>query len=250
MHKKPLISVITVCYNSYEMLQRTIKSVRMQTYSEIEYIVIDGASKDSTLRLIKENEDIINLWISEPDNGLYFAMNKGLDLANGDYVIYINAGDMFYMPNTLEKIFENHQDDVDIYYGDTMILAQNQKELGSRRLSPPKQLTKNSFRWGMTVCHQSILIKRTIAPKYDTSYRITADYDWVLTSIENAKKIVNTNNYISKFLSGGLSSKHVVKANKERYKIMCKHYGTPIALWYNFLMLFRLIITYIRKGRL
>ena len=96
MHKKPLISVITVCYNSYEMLQRTIKSVRMQTYSEIEYIVIDGASKDSTLRLIKENEDIINLWISEPDNGLYYAMNKGLDLANGDYVIYINAGDMFY----------------------------------------------------------------------------------------------------------------------------------------------------------
>lgn len=250
MHKKPLISVITVCYNSYEMLQRTIKSVRMQTYSEIEYIVIDGASKDSTLRLIKENEDIINLWISEPDNGLYFAMNKGLELANGDYVIYINAGDMFYMPDTLEKIFENHQNDVDIYYGDTMILAQNQKELGSRRLSSPKQLTKNSFRWGMTVCHQSILIKRTIAPKYDTSYRITADYDWVLTSIENAKKIVNTNNYISKFLSGGLSSKHVVKANKERYKIMCKHYGTPIALWYNFLMLFRLIITYIRKGRL
>ena len=72
-----------------------------------------------------------------------------------------------------------------------MILAQNQKELGSRRLSPPKQLTKNSFRWGMTVCHQSILIKRTIVPKYDTSYRITADYDWVLTSIENAKKIVD-----------------------------------------------------------
>ena len=250
MHKKPLISVITVCYNSYEMLQRTIKSVRMQTYSEIEYIVIDGASKDSTLRLIKENEDIINLWISEPDNGLYYAMNKGLDLASGDYVIYINAGDMFYMPDTLEKIFENHQDDVDIYYGDTMILAQNQKELGSRRLSPPKQLTKNSFRWGMTVCHQSILITRSIPSKNDTSYRITDDYDLILTSIENAKKIVNTNNYISKFLSGGLSSKHVVKANKERYKIMCKHYGTPIALWYNFLMLFRLIITYIKKGRL
>jgi glycosyltransferase involved in cell wall biosynthesis len=222
----------------------------MQTYKEIEYIVIDGASKDNTLQVIKENQDIINLWISEPDNGLYFAMNKGLELASGDYLIYINAGDMFYMPDTLEKVFANHKDDVDIYYGDTMILAQNQKEIGSRRLSPPKQLSKNSFRWGMTVCHQSILIKRTIAPKYDTSYRITADYDWVLTAIEGAKKIVNTNIYISKFLSGGLSSQHVVKANKERYKIMCKHYGTPIALWYNFLMLFRLIITYIRKGRL
>ncbi|MEE1226167.1 MAG: glycosyltransferase family 2 protein [Bacteroidales bacterium] len=250
MHKKPLISVITVCYNSAEMLQRTIKSLRMQTYKEIEYIVIDGASKDNTLQVIKENQDIINLWISEPDNGLYFAMNKGLEIASGDYLIYINAGDMFYAPDTLEKIFSNHQDDVDIYYGDTMILAQNQKEIGSRRLTPPKQLTKNSFRWGMTVCHQSILIKRIIAPKYDTSYRITADYDWVLSSIERAKKIVNTKIYISKFLSGGLSSKHVVKANKERYKIMCKHYGTPIALWYNFLMLFRLIITYIRKGRL
>lgn len=250
MHKKPLISIITVCFNSARLLQRTIKSVRNQTYTEIEYIVIDGASKDNTLQLIKENQDIINLWRSEPDSGLYFAMNKGLDLASGDYVIFINAGDMFYSHDTLEKIFENHQDDVDIYYGDTMILAENLKELGSRRLSPPKHLTKNSFRWGMTVCHQSIFIKRSIAPKYKTEYRITADYDWVLTSIENAKKIVNTKIYISKFLSGGLSSKHVVKANKERYKIMCKHYGTITALWYNFLMLFRLIITYIRKGRL
>lgn len=250
MHKKPLVSVITVCYNSAEMLQRTIKSLRIQTYKEIEYIVIDGASKDNTLQVIKENQDIINLWISEPDNGLYFAMNKGLELANGDYVIFINAGDMFYLPDTLEKIFSNHQDDVDIYYGDTMILAENLKELGSRRLSPPKQLTKNSFRWGMTVCHQSIFIKRSIAPKYDTSYRITADYDWVLSSIENAKKIVNTKQYISKFLSGGLSSKHIMKANKERFRIMIKHYGLITALWYNFLMLFRLIITYIRKGRL
>lgn len=250
MHKKPLVSVITVCYNSAEMLQRTIKSLRIQTYKEIEYIVIDGASKDNTLQVIKENQDIINLWISEPDNGLYFAMNKGLELANGDYVIFINAGDMFYSPETLEKIFSSHQDDIDIYYGDTMILAENLKELGSRRLSPPKQLTKNSFRWGMTVCHQSIFIKRSIAPKYDTSYRITADYDWVLSSIENAKKIVNTKQYISKFLSGGLSSKHIMKANKERFRIMIKHYGLITALWYNFLMLFRLIITYIRKGRL
>ena len=250
MHKKPLVSVITVCYNSAEMLQRTIKSLRIQTYKEIEYIVIDGASKDNTLQVIKENQDIINLWISEPDNGLYFAMNKGLELANGDYVIFINAGDMFYSPETLEKVFANHQDDIDIYYGDTMILAENLKELGSRRLTPPKQLTKNSFRWGMTVCHQSIFIKRSIAPKYDTSYRITADYDWVLSSIENAKKIVNTKQYISKFLSGGLSSKHIMKANKERFRIMIKHYGLITALWYNFLMLFRLIITYIRKGRL
>ena len=250
MHKKPLVSVITVCYNSAEMLQRTIKSLRIQTYKEIEYIVIDGASKDNTLQVIKENQDIINLWISEPDNGLYFAMNKGLELANGDYVIFINAGDMFYSPETLEKVFANHQDDIDIYYGDTMILAENLKELGSRRLTPPKQLTKNSFRWGMTVCHQSIFIKRSIAPKYDTTYRITADYDWVLSSIENAKKIVNTKQYISKFLSGGLSSKHIMKANKERFRIMIKHYGLITALWYNFLMIFRLIITYIRKGRL
>ena len=250
MHKKPIVSVITVCYNSAEMLQRTIKSLRLQSYSEIEYIVIDGASKDNTLQIIKENQDIINLWISETDNGLYYAMNKGLELASGDYVIFINAGDMFYSPDTLEKVFANHQDDIDSYYGDTMILAENQKEIGSRRLTPPKQLSKKSFRWGMTVCHQSIFIKRTIAPKYNTNYRITADYDWVLTSIENAKKIVNTNIYISKFLSGGLSSKHIMKANKERFRIMCNHYGLITSLCYNFLMIFRLIFTYIKKGRL
>jgi glycosyltransferase involved in cell wall biosynthesis len=232
------------------MLKRTIKSLRLQTYSEIEYIIIDGASKDNTSQIIKENQDIINLWISEPDNGLYYAMNKGLELASGDYVIFINAGDMFYSPGTLEKVFVNHQDDIDIYYGDTMILAENQKEIGSRRLTPPKQLSKKSFRWGMTVCHQSILIKRTIAPKYNTNYRITADYDWVLTSIENAKKIVNTKLYISKFLSGGLSSKHIMKANKERFRIMCNHYGLITSLCYNFLMIFRLVFTYIKKGRL
>jgi glycosyltransferase involved in cell wall biosynthesis len=115
MHKKPLISIITVCFNSARLLQRTIKSVRNQTYTEIEYIVIDGASKDNTLQLIKENQDIIDLWRSEPDSGLYFAMNKGLDLASGDYVIFINAGDMFYSHDTLEKISLHQEEYADIY---------------------------------------------------------------------------------------------------------------------------------------
>ena len=112
MHKKPLISVITVCYNSAEMLQRTIKSLRLQTYSEIEYIVIDGASKDNTLKVILQSGVEPTHLISERDRGIYDAMNKGLALAKGEYLMFLNAGDSLYSSDTLQRIADVAKNDI------------------------------------------------------------------------------------------------------------------------------------------
>ncbi len=249
MSKK--ISVITVCYNAARDLEKTIESVRSQSFKDIEYLIIDGASKDDTLEVVKRNSDVVSRWISEPDGGLYFAMNKGLDLASGDYVLFLNAGDTFYAPSTLETVFSSCQDEQDIYYGDTMILSPEGKPLGRRRIALPKELSAKSFRWGMSVCHQSIIIKRSLCTPYRTEYRITADYDWVLSALEKAQrdKIKNVGEFVSCFVQGGISSKNIWKANKERFKIMCRHYGLAVSLWYNCLMVFRLAYTYCKFGR-
>jgi hypothetical protein len=116
----------------------------------------------------------------------------------------------------------------------------------------PKRLTAKSFRWGMTVCHQSVLIKKELCSYYDTTYRITADYDWVLSAIEKAdeSKICNTGLFVSKFQQGGISSKNIKKANWERFIIMKKHYGLIPTVWFNVLMLFRLAYTYLKFGRI
>ncbi len=246
------VSIITVCYNAEKELQTTIESVRNQTYKNIDYVIVDGASKDGTLDVIKQNSDVVSRWVSEKDGGLYYAMNKGLDLACGDYVLFLNAGDMFFEDTTLEKMLACSATAQDIYYGDTMILSQAGEPLGRRRLALPKRLSEKSFRWGMTVCHQSILIRKDLCSYYDTNYRITADYDWVLSAIERAdkEKICNTGLFVSKFLQGGISSKNIKKANMERFVIMRKHYGLIPTVWYNVLMLFRLAYTYLKLGRI
>ncbi len=249
---KAVVSVITVCYNAAADLEKTMKSVREQTYGAVEYVIVDGGSSDGTRELIERNSDIVSRWVSERDEGLYFAMNKGLDLASGEYVLFMNAGDLFYESETLEKMMSSAYELQDIYYGDTMILSPEGVPLGRRRLSLPKKLTRRSFHWGMTVCHQSFLVRRELCSHYDTSYSITADYDWVLSAIERAeeKKIKNTGLFVSCFSQGGISSKHVWEANCQRFKIMRKHYGLPVTIWFNCLMVFRLAYTYCKFGRM
>ncbi len=252
--KRPLLSVVTVCYNAARDLEETIASVRGQNFDKekLEYLIIDGASKDDTLEVIRRNSDVVSRFVSEPDNGLYYAMNKGLDMASGDYVLFLNAGDVFYENSTLEKVFASAPIPQDIYYGDTMILSPEGTQVGHRRLRPPKRLTAKSFRWGMTVCHQSVIIRRALCSPYDTRYSITADYDWVLSCIERADKgrICNTHLFVSAFRQGGISSRNVFRANRQRFLIMMRHYGLVPTLWFNCLMLFRLAYTYLKLGRM
>lgn len=247
--KQPLVSVITVCYNAKDFIEPTINSIRKQTYTNLEYIVVDGDSTDGTKELIEQNRDAITKYISEKDNGLYYAMNKGLDLAEGEYVWFINAGDRIPHSNTLEKIMTSSFLPQNIYYGKTKIINKRGEIIAERRLKEPDVLTKNSFRWGMLVCHQAAIVKRSLAPYYNTKYKIDADFDWLLSVIERAEPTLmrHSQRTYCYFLEGGFAKQRMWQANMERYQIMVKHYGLFTATYYNILMTFRYIRDRFRK---
>lgn len=229
MDRQPIFSIITVTYNAERWLERTILSVLSQSYPHIEYIVIDGASTDKTVEIIRQYEAGIASWVSEPDKGLYDAMNKGLARATGDYVWFLNAGDTLHTSDTVQRIVDSMKKRVslpDVIYGDTRIVDAEGRSLGSRRLRPPKRLTWKSFRMGMLVCHQSFVARRAIAPAYDAAYRLSADYDWCIRCLRQAKATHNTRLILSDFLEEGLSSVQRKASLKERYAIMCRYYGT------------------------
>ena len=226
MNSKPILSVITVVYNAKALLQKTIESIEGQTYPHIEYVVIDGNSTDGTAELVKQSP-IISNYISEADKGIYDAMNKGLDLATGDYVIFINAGDQFYSPTTVDEIFASSATLADVYFGNTMIIDNQGNEIGLRRLQPPSNLSWRSLLNGMLVCHQSIIVKRSLAPRYDLSLRVAADYKWVVASLKNAQTVHNTALIISRFLDGGFNKKHIARSLRERFGVMVHFYGLP-----------------------
>lgn len=224
MQFTPKISIITVVYNGKQLIERTIKSVLSQTYSNIEYIVIDGASVDGTLEIAEKYQHQIALLLSGKDSGIYDAMNKGLKNATGDYVLFLNAGDELYSDDTLKNIFLLSAD-ADVYYGNTAIVDTAGKELGDRRLTPPENLDWKSLKFGMCVSHQSFIAKRSICDLYNLDYKISSDIDWVINVLKRSNKIINTKSYISKFLEGGTSNERRGKALRERFAIMSKQYG-------------------------
>ena len=223
----PLVSVITVVYNGEKTLERTILSVAEQTYVRKEHVIIDGLSTDGTTEIIKKYEENIAVWISEKDDGLYDAMNKGIQLAKGGYLLFLNAGDVLYDKNVLKRIFEAHPDrNADIYYGDTLIVDAYGNNIGRRRLKPPENLSWKSLNKGMVVSHQAFFVRKSITPVYDLTYRFSADFDWMIRALKQSRKIINTGMVITRYLDGGLTKKHALASLKERFMIMCKYYGT------------------------
>lgn len=236
----PLVSVLTVVYNSEVFIERTILSVLNQSYPNVEHIILDGNSKDNTLEIIKKYNDKIAYWKSEKDSGIYDAMNKVQDLATGNYVMFLNSGDEFNDHDVLTNTFSKNLH-ADVYYGDTLITDEQGLPLRHRRLRPPQKLSWKDFRYGMLVCHQSIIIKKEYSQEYNTDYKIAADIDWAIRSIKRAKVVVNTGITISKFMEGGMSSIHHRKGLEERFQILTKHFGLiPNALVHIYI-LFRLI---------
>ncbi len=230
------ISIITVVYNSEKYIRRTIESVVGQDYPALEYIIIDGKSKDSTMQIVGEYSDRIARIVSEPDKGLYDAMNKGLRLATGDYVLYINSGDALPSPTLLTDIFSNAPADSDVIYGDTQITDEDGNILHNRRHRPPEQLTWRDYKRGMLVCHQSFIAKRTLCDEYDTNYRYAADFDWCLNILLKSRVVTNYGKDISLFMDGGQTKRTIVPGLKERYRIMCKYYGKAKATFWNFIL--------------
>ena len=230
------ISIITVVYNSEKYIRRTIESIVGQDYPAIEYIIIDGKSKDTTMQIVNEYRDRIAVVLSEPDKGLYDAMNKGLRLATGSYVLYINSGDTLSSPTLLSDLFNNVPADSDVIYGDTQITDEDGNILHNRRHRPPEQLSWRDYKRGMLVCHQSFIAKRTLCDEYDTNYRYAADFDWCLNILLKSREVTNYGKDISLFMDGGQTKRTIVPGLKERYRIMCKYYGKAKATFWNFIL--------------
>lgn len=230
-----LITIVTVTYNAESTLERTLKSVEMQTHGNVEHIIMDGASKDGTLAIAQaykeRNDDRDIRIVSEPDKGLYDAMNKAIAIAKGEYICFLNAGDKLHNPQTLEFIVHiaQHNPDAGVIYGDTDIVDDNGMKLRERRLSPPKRLNWRSFKNGMLVCHQAFYAKRSIVPAYDLSYRFSADFDWCVRIMKKAATmsmpLVNSHLILADYLSEGMTTANHKASLKERFAIMRKHYG-------------------------
>lgn len=246
---QPVFSIITVVYNGRAVLERTLASVRAQTYAKIEYIVVDGASKDGTLELLSEHADLIDRQISEPDRGLYDAMNKGLDLATGDFVWFLNAGDEITAPDTLERIAQSWNGE-DVIYGETVMIDPDGSEAGLRDYKKlPRQLNWYSFREGMVVCHQSLLVGRRIAQRYSMDYPVSADIDWAIRSLKRTEdsRILNVGFPISRYLRGGLSARRRQEAWKDRLRISFKHYGYVQTLVFHLIIAVKYLWRRIRR---
>ena len=242
-------SLITVAYNAEEVFLRTVDSVLAQRYRHIEHIIIDGASTDSTLSLARdymersrasENGHDVRI-VSEPDKGIYDAMNKGLALATGDYICFLNAGDTLPSQDTLDKLVHNAElervqsDGLPlpaVIYGDTDVVDANGNFVCHRRLSPPEHLSWRSFRHGMLVCHQAFYARTDIARQlpYDLSYKYSADVDWCIRVMRAALKmglpLKNAHAVLVNYLQEGATTRHHRESLKERFHVMCRYYGT------------------------
>lgn len=235
-------SVITCTYNAEQVLQRTLDSVMKQTYCNIEHLIIDGVSHDKTLALVRayqhkndtgESAHDIVIY-SEPDKGLYDAMNKGIDRATGDYLIFLNAGDTFPSAETLETIegcVGEGEELPGVLYGDTDIVNMDGHFLRHRHHSVPARLSWRSFKWGMLVCHQSFYARTDLAKNihYNLDYRYSADVDWCIRIMREAADrglpLRNVNAVITHFLDGGMTTQYHKASLKERFRIMRHHYG-------------------------
>ena len=245
---QPKLSVITIVYNNVRDIERTVLSVLNQTYPNIEYLVIDGASTDGTLELLKKYESKLSKLITEKDRGIYDAMNKGLALATGEYVLFMNSGDEIYAPDTVQNVFATAEGG-DMYYGETEMYNEQWQSLGRRRHQIPQQFNWRSFRFGMSVSHQAIYIKRSLTEPYDMQYHLSSDIDWIIKSAKKAKKIVRVEGYVAKYLVGGMSKKRHRQSLKERFQIFSKHYGLVPNLFNHLIIAIKLAFYYLRMGR-
>lgn len=239
-------SVVTITYNAAGVLQRTLDSVLRQTYEGVEHLIIDGASTDATLQMAEaykaasddsENEHKVIIQ-SEPDHGIYDAMNKGLTQASGDYVVYMNAGDFFPADDTLEQIAhrcglnQTPSDELPgVLYGLTNIVDGEGRFLHPRRLVPPARLTWRSFRHGMLVCHQAFYARTDIAKnlQYDTRYKYSADVDWCIRVMREAERAAlplrNIGIVVANYTEEGQTTQHHQESLRERFSVMARHYG-------------------------
>ena len=216
-HEKPLITLVTVVYNGEATLEQTIQSVVNQTYDNVEYIIIDGASTDTTLDIIKKYEDKIDYWQSEPDKGIYDAMNKGIIHATGEYIALLNSGD-WYEKETVETIVNKIRlnQNADIYYGMMRICSEDRKFLWVYGYT-------HTYLEKAMISHPTSFVKKSLYDKYHYSldYKSAADYDLFLTFLQNNCTFCFIEKILANYILGGMSDSF--KGKKETSLVRYKH---------------------------
>jgi glycosyltransferase involved in cell wall biosynthesis len=200
---QPLISIITVVYNGEKFLEETIESVISQSYANVEYIIIDGGSTDGTIDIIKKYEDKIDYWASEKDNGIYEAMNKGIELATGKWINFMNSGDSFYDNNILQNIFTKESlEEVDIIYGNIQVVYP-----GTNKTRVVKAGKLENLSRGSQFSHQSSFILSSLQKKYpyNLSNRIGADFEFYYNQYAKGKCFKYINIIVAQNSAGGVS---------------------------------------------
>jgi glycosyltransferase involved in cell wall biosynthesis len=224
---RPEISIVTVVYNNVDSIEDTILSVINQTYKNIEYIIIDGGSTDGTVDVIKKYANRINLWKSEPDEGLYFAMNKGLELASGQWINFMNSGDTFYSHTTIEQVFSNKYQE-GVIYGDVMFSFDRTNEV----LVKANDL---KYFWkGMQFVHQAAFVSTDLMKEYqfDTQYNLIADYNSLYKIFLSGANFQYLGFTICNFLAGGLSDNNPKSIIECQHMIFPLHQNFSIRLFY------------------
>lgn len=229
----PLFSIITVTYNAESTLPATLASVAEQKCRMFEYIIMDGVSSDRTLKLAIDAGIPEARIMSSPDEGIYDAMNKAIDVAKGQYLIFLNAGDRFHSPDTLQMIADTVLDNdfPGVVYGQTDLVDADGKFVAHRHLQAPENLTLESFSEGMTVCHQAFIVNCKLVQPYDLKYRYSADYEWCIRVLQRSRHNVYIPAVIIDYLYEGMTTRHRRESLIERFNIMSRYYGLLPTMW-------------------
>ncbi|MFA7471302.1 MAG: glycosyltransferase family 2 protein [Spirosomataceae bacterium] len=249
------LTIITVTYNAGELLANTLESVRKgwSPGLNVEYLLIDGNSTDQTLEIAAQfSSDLLLKIISEPDEGLYDAMNKGIGLAKGKYLWFLNAGDEMHDDTTLPRLLASLKTGADVYYSDALFVSSEGKPLGLRsQVTPhrlPKQISWQDMAMGMKICHQAFIVKKSLAPLFEID-NLSADLEWEIVALKNANTVEYLDFTLCKYLLGGLSTQRHRKSLSDRWRVLQRHFGFWRTLINHFKIALRGALFYIRKGR-
>lgn len=220
MSIEPLVSIITPTYNCRADLELTLASVRAQSCSEHELIVIDGGSTDGTKRVIEQNEDTVFDWVSEPDSGIYDAMNKGIGLAHGRYLQFLNAGDLYFADDTLRQVCEIlRRDSPDALFGRFHVTDLEYNVIFDLE---PRRFTLENLRYygTATVNHQAMFVRHSIVPPYSLRYQLKGELNWYLDMIDRNPNLdcAYTKFPLVKYRVGGAGS---LSYKRNMYEWMC-----------------------------
>lgn len=247
MKTKYVFTIVTVCYNAESEIEETIKSVLSQSYTDFEYIIVDGKSSDGTLSIIQEYENQGIKYISETDRGIYDAMNKGIRLSHGQYILFMNAGDYFSDENVLIDLYKfvasNKNREADVIYGNAIYLASNRSKIGIA-------LPIGSLKYTMIASHQSTFIKTDILHKYlfDLQYRYAADYNQISQLYLDGYRFYHIDRIIAKVaVEKGTTYNYFVQSKREVLKILLKR-RVPNAYFYFYKEIIRFkIVRFIKR---